>query len=348
MLYKVVLASLAILCIFLFTYHDAEAQSVAVVGTNGYLNESGHYVVLGEVENVGSIPLHFTEVIVTFFDIDYEQLQELSVSVALGTIHPGQTSPFIVVLRDTHDSPIVSSYDVKVGTSTPTTYKEKKLSIIFHKSEIFEDNIIVSGRLANDGSSVSRNTRVMVVLYNFIGEPIRYSSVLTEPGDILPFGSATFSARVKIDNGIDISGYAISSESSNYRETERLLQVEETAMQRIPEVAKITDLITLDKNNKVTAIIDVEDPVLAQLNITNMLNERKQYTYILQVTDQNGFISSLSWSMGTLVPKQSDITTIAWVPQEPGGYMLEAFVWKSITDPLPLAFRTIVTNFQVR
>ena len=191
MLYKVALSSLTILCIILFTYHGVESLSVVVTGTYGYLNESGHHVVLGEVQNIGSIPLHFTEVIVTFFDNDYEQIQQLSSSVALETIHPSQTSPFIVVLRDTHDSPIVSSYDVKVGKITPTTYKENKLSIIFYKIETFEDNFIVSGRIANDGSSVSRNTRAMVVVYNFIGEPIRYSSLFTEPRHILPYGSAT-------------------------------------------------------------------------------------------------------------------------------------------------------------
>ncbi len=347
-MYKEVLASLIILFSLFLTYDLKAAASVEMRDVYGYLDEFGYYVVIGEVVNVDSTPIHFVEIIVTFLDKDRELLYQLPVSAALETIHPGQTSPFEVTLRDTEDAALVRSYEVEIGDAAPTTSKESKLSVIFHKLEISENTIVVSGRIVNDGVSVSTNTKAMVVLYDIIGEPLRFSAVFTDPIDILAFASGVFSVSFKVDDTANLSGYAISSESSWYRETERFIKVEVSALERVLEVISISNLFTLDVNNQAKATVKVEDPVLVKLNITNILSERRTYTYILQATDQNGFVSSLSWSMGTLTPEQSYTTVIAWVPQEPGMYILEAFVWKSVEDPVPLAFRTIARNLQVR
>jgi hypothetical protein len=285
---------------------------------------------------------------VTFFDQEQEQIQQLSTSTALEILQTGQTSPFIVTLKNADDSLLIDSYEAKIGNLASTASKENKLSVIFHKLETTEGNIVVSGRIVNDGSSVSANTKAMVILYNVIGEPIRFMSVFTEPRDILPFGSAIFSARIRADNTIEISGYAISSESSNYAETMRLVQVQPTSMQRIREVANVSNLFTLDSNNQVIAVASVGNPVLVKMDITNMLSESREYTYFLQVIDQNGFVSSLSWSMGTLAPRQSTTVVIAWVPDEPGSYILQAFLWKNVEEPIPLAFRFLATSIQVR
>ncbi|MFQ5941311.1 MAG: hypothetical protein ACE5KA_06410 [Nitrososphaerales archaeon] len=344
-MYKAILASIIILFSIFSNYDVLAAPLADIIDTYGYLDESGHYLVIGEVENVGSTPLHFVEVIVTFFK---EELQQLSVTTALETIHPKQSSPFIVTLKDTLDAPLVSSYDARIGNVAPTEYKETKLSVIFHKLETIENNIVISGRIVNDGSALSANTRAMVVLYDIVGNPVRFSTVFTDPRDVLPFASALFSTTIQFDNPINISGYAISSESSSYAETTRLIQGGDTLLQPVQEVANISDLLTLDMKNRAVAAIKAEDPVLVKLNITNILAETRGYTYILQVIDQNGFVSSLSWSMGTLTPSESSTAVIAWVPKEPGRYLLQVFVWKSIEDPTPLAFRTISTNFQVK
>lgn len=347
MLYKPVLASILILLGIFSTYNVQAVPSVKIVDTYGYLNESGQYVVVGEVVNNGDVPVHFVGLTVTFFDKNHEQIEELSVSTALEVIRPGQISPFATTLLDTKDSSFVSSYDVKIGNVAPTTYKEEKLSIIFHKLQTEENMIVVSGRIVNDGSSISSNTKAMVVLYNTVGEPVRYTSAFPESRNILPFGSALFSIKFQVDNPANISGYAISSESSNYAETQRLVQMQETPMQRVREVANISDLLTLDKDNRIVGSINVGDPVLVKLNITNTLTENREYTYILQVKDQNMFVASLVWSMGTLPSNNSTAAVIAWVPDAPGIYTLQVFVWKSIEEPTPLAFRTLTTNLQV-
>jgi hypothetical protein len=346
-LYKAVLLSTIILFSIFSTYNVHAAPSARIIDTYGYLDESGQYVVVGEVVNNGDVPLHFVEVIVTFFDEDKEQLQQLSVSTALVIIHPGQVAPFMVTLRDTQSASLVRTYDAQMGNIAPTTDKERRLSVIFHKLETSEDNIVISGRIANDGTSLSANTKAVVVLYNVLGEPVRFSSVFTDPRNILPFGSALFSTRIKIGDPLQISGYAISAESSTYAETTRLVREQEISLERIREVVDISDLATLDASNRVVSSVGVGNPVLVKLSITNKLAEGRDYTYILQVIDQDGFVSSLSWSAGTLTPRQSNAAIIAWVPSERGTYTLQVFVWKSVEEAVPLAFKTLATNIQV-
>jgi hypothetical protein len=314
----------------------------------GYLDESGNYIVIGEVRNTGDVPLHFIEVVVTFFDQAKEELQRLSVSTTLEVARPGQVSPFLVILRDVTDAPLVKSFDAKIGNLLPTESKEAKLVVIFHKIETFEDSVQISGRMVNDGTAKSSNTKATIVLYNIVGEPVRYASVFTDPKDILGFASATFSATIKVDNVADIVGYAITLESTQYSETSRVVQKSDTGLRRINEIVALSNLVTLDQTDRPAAIVRVNDPVLIKLNVTNKVNERRDFTYIVKITDQEGFVTSLSWLSGTLGPRQSDAPALAWASSEPGAFLIEVFVWESIERAIPMSFRTVSTNIQVR
>ena len=111
-MYKAILLSIIII-FSVFSTYNVHAISAKITDTYGYLDESGYYVVVGEVVNVQTVPLHFIEITVTFFDEDQEQLEQISISTALETIHPGQTSPFKVTLRDIESASLVKFYDVK-------------------------------------------------------------------------------------------------------------------------------------------------------------------------------------------------------------------------------------------
>lgn len=347
MLYKVALISIVILLAVLSSYSVQAAPSVTLLETNGYLNSDGHYVVLGEVLNDGSVPLQFVEVIVEFFDHELNPLITLSSSIALEKIHQGQISPFAVILKDATVAPSVKSFAVTIGDLNPTDVKPAKLAVIFHKMEIVEGSIVVKGRIANDGTALSENTKAMVVLYNVFGEPVRYGFTFTDPRNILATSSGLFSIKFTVDNISSINGYSISSESSVYAETERIVAIQKPTIQRIEEVVNLSDLSVFDQNNRAANSIDVGEPALFEINLSNNILERLQYTYILQIKDQNDFVVSLSWSVGSLDVRESSTATIAWIPLEKGTYRAEAFVWKDINDPVPMAFRTQSESFRV-
>lgn len=347
MLYKAALFTIVILLAIISSY-DVYAQtqtSVKVLKTFGYLNSEQHFVVFGEVVNEGP-PIQFVEVIAQFFDQQFKPLTSVSGSIAIESLYPGQISPFAIMLNDEQLAPLVKSFAVSIGNFNSAEEKPRKLDVIFHNVETSGDTVIVSGRIANDGSSLSENTKAMVVLYNPVGEPVRYAFTFTDPRNILPFSSGIFSLKINVENAGTIAGYAIYSESSVYAETQRLLKMQPVTMERLEETVNLTDLNVLNKNNQLTNSVDVGEPALFTISVTNNIIERQQYMYILQIKDQDGFVASLSWVIDNLDARESSTATIAWVPLDTGTYKAEAFVWKNLEEAVPLSFRTLDKTFR--
>lgn len=348
MLYKVVLFSISIL-LLLVPYHDGYAQTpttIRVLKTFGYLDSSQHYVVFGEVVNEGG-PVQFVEIIVQFFDQELKPLTTTSGSLGIEILNGGEISPFTTVLNDQQLAPLVKSFTVTIGNLNTAEEKPRKLDVIFHKIETSGDIVKVTGRIANDGSATSENTKALVVLYNAVGEPVRYTVVFTEPKNVLPFSSGTFSIDMNVANLGTIAGYAIYSESSTYAEVDRVLKMEEFQMKRVQETVNLTEFNVLNQNSQPVSSGVVGQPFLFAISLTNNILEREEYMYILQIKDQNGFVVSLSWAIDSLGVRESSSASIAWVPVEGGTYEAEAFVWNNLEEAAPLAFKTLSSTLRV-
>ena len=72
-------------------------------------------------------------------------------------------------------------------------------------------------------------------------------------------------------------------------------------------------------------------------DITNKMNKKQDFTYLVQVQDENGIAVSLSWITGSLAPNQSMSLSQSWSPRSPGSYNAQIFVWEGITDPNALS-----------
>jgi hypothetical protein len=348
MLYKAVLFSMSILLLLIPT-HDGYAQtptSIRVLKTFGYLDSSQHYVVFGEVVNEGG-PAQFVEIIVQFFDQDLNPLTTTSGSLGVEILNAGQISPFTTVLNDEQIAPLVKSFTITIGNFNTAEEKPKKLDVIFHKIETSGDTITVTGRIANDGSATSENTKAMVVLYNAVGEPVRYGIAFTEPKNVLPFSSGTFSVIMNVANLGTIAGYAIYSESSTYAEVVRVLKMEEFQMTRVQETVELNEFNAFNQNNQPTSSVAPGEPVLFAISLANNILERQQYMYILQIKDQNGFVVSISWAIDSLGVREDGSSSIAWVAVERGAYEAEAFIWKNLEEAAPLSFKTLSRTLSV-
>ncbi|MBI5698506.1 MAG: hypothetical protein HZC29_08545 [Thaumarchaeota archaeon] len=77
--------------------------------------------------------------------------------------------------------------------------------------------------------------------------------------------------------------------------------------------------------------------------IQNLQDYSQAFTNIIQITDQNGAVVSLSWIVGNLNESQQFEISQSWIPKEKGKYTIEAFVWKSLDDATPLSETQIQT-----
>jgi len=83
-----------------------------------------------------------------------------------------------------------------------------------------------------------------------------------------------------------------------------------------------------------------------QAVLENNQGVQQNFVYIVQIKDSNGFTIHLSWTTVTLMPLASK-TAISqpWEVNSPDSYTVEVFVWKDVTNPVPLAYGD--NSFQV-
>lgn len=83
---------------------------------------------------------------------------------------------------------------------------------------------------------------------------------------------------------------------------------------------------------EVGKLTKIKDEVMN--NTTGILT----FAYIVQVKDSENVTIQLSWIEGVKVaPKEKIEVMQSWIPEKPGQYLVEIFVWKSVTNPDPLS-----------
>ncbi len=81
----------------------------------------------------------------------------------------------------------------------------------------------------------------------------------------------------------------------------------------------------------------VDTPVSIASSIKNNTNQALPFVYIVQVTDENGAVVSISTVGGTLAKGQSFNVSASWTPTAPGNYTIDVFVWSELGKPSPLS-----------
>ncbi len=87
------------------------------------------------------------------------------------------------------------------------------------------------------------------------------------------------------------------------------------------------EIENLPKNKEIKIMMDFK----------NEKDEQQPFAYILQISDENGVVVSLSWVSGSLGPGQVLDQTISWTPEELGKYTAETFLWQDFDSATPLS-----------
>lgn len=111
-----------------------------------------------------------------------------------------------------------------------------------------------------------------------------------------------------------------------------------TSRKSIPIVKEVKLLETrmTDQNGKPLTEINVGDKVVFRSIVSSSMDEKQEYSYIVQVKNSDGYTAALSWISGNLEPKSSQSASILWMPDESGEYTVEIFLWDNTVKPKPL------------
>ena len=70
--------------------------------------------------------------------------------------------------------------------------------------------------------------------------------------------------------------------------------------------------------------------------VKNELDYEQDFAYIVQIKDEKNDVVSLSWVTGQAIPSQELGMSVSWIPEKPGEYTIERFIWNSIKGAIPL------------
>jgi hypothetical protein len=107
----------------------------------------------------------------------------------------------------------------------------------------------------------------------------------------------------------------------------------------IPNTKRISvdNLSFADGAGKELSSIKAGEQVQVVAHVQNNQKHPQGFTSIIQITDKNGAVVSLSWISGRLAEEQGFELSQSWTPKQSGQYTIESFVWKSLEDTTPLS-----------
>jgi len=79
--------------------------------------------------------------------------------------------------------------------------------------------------------------------------------------------------------------------------------------------------------------VTIDKQVMIMADLSNGQDRSQKFAYIVQIRDENGLVTSLSWITGSLTPGQTFSPALSWTPITVGTYTIQIFVWESLDNP---------------
>jgi hypothetical protein len=106
----------------------------------------------------------------------------------------------------------------------------------------------------------------------------------------------------------------------------------------IPTIQRVSieELYVADSNGTQISELTKDNQIQIISHIHNNQDYSQPFTSIIQITDEQNRVISLSWIVGKLSELQNFELSQSWIPTKSGNYRIETFVWKSLDDPSSL------------
>lgn len=188
-----------------------------------------------------------------------------------------------------------------------------------------------------NGGAPNSNTNVYVAFYDGF-EPPRFLQVSTiELGDVEPNAEISF----ELDEEIDARavGFLLFAESNIFYSD--FVDVQIPPPQSLTKLVKISDVAVKDTsgNNlseiKVGTTVNIESQTWVQFSLKQNNNETP-YTYYVQIKEsgESPYVEFIGKYDGRFIGTGLQSQTIDWIPEKPGLFFIETFVWDRNNIPI--------------
>ena len=288
----------------------------------------GRTVVIGEVINTGDSFISGVKILAGFFDKGGTQLEAKVGSSLLEVIPPNSRSPYVIESNE-RDAQI-AYVDVSILGFEPSGAKAQGLAI---KGPDVLYGTVYSGTITNSMGIVSEETRIHMVVYDAFRPPrLLASDTITLDQPLAPYSSAVFEFEPYTIH--PATRFYITAESS--QTLSNILDVE--IAREMPPYERITihGVSAGDHlGDKIPPVV-AGSPVLirSEIGIIESL-AAQDYIYYTQVKESGTeVIQHIGMFKGRLSDLSRQVPVTEWIPQGPGLYSIEAFVWNPAGVPL--------------
>jgi len=199
-----------------------EVVDVTILSHTGYLDSSGYYHVVGEIQNTGDEAITHVRIKATFIhSLGYieEIIAENSTWTELKVLLVGRKSPFEIVLLNKTQSALVDRYILSpcrpcIWTASPLPVSLEILS----SSSYIDDTgrMHITGEIENIGGKKATGIKVIALYYNEAGKVVDTEFNYSDPRDIEPGQKALFSITLNSERTPHVDRYELTAESTQY------------------------------------------------------------------------------------------------------------------------------------
>ena len=198
------------------------AANVTIVSHMGYKDFGNYYHVVGEVQNIGDVPVKNVYVSITLYDVHDVVVDSVDTEILLEVLLVGRKAPFMYTASE-ENSAKISYYTVSIGSFESSSEKPLGLEILSHSpvvTGVVVRVMTVAGQIKNSGTLTANVVRVVATFYNGpsgTGNVVGVSFIVSVPVNLNPAQEGSFVIAQDVTNReASFVSYVLTAESLEY------------------------------------------------------------------------------------------------------------------------------------
>lgn len=192
---------------------------VTVLSHSSYVSSSGHFIVVGEIQNTGNHVLGNVSLDIMVSASDGSQFLSGTTMAYVNDFLPQQKAPFYLDFGkiDFDTIPDAITFDFNISNHPPTNYIQyPDLYLTVSSNGIVNDAYVVSGSINNSGDQTANDIKVIATYYNSAGIVVAVGTVPLRdpliPNNSVDYAVSEFDASPKL--ATKISSYSLLIQTS--------------------------------------------------------------------------------------------------------------------------------------
>lgn len=193
------------------------ASGVSVLNTSTFIDNLGHYHIVGEVQNNLQSPIGIVEIVATYYNDSNVKVGTWMAFTDLEVVNPGVKAAFDLVYSDTAVVPQIQNYTLTVTYQPALSFPQGVKIVNDSVSVDDEGNLYVTGYIQNVQTQDAHYVLAIATFYDDNGSVVDVESANTQPWTLTPYQAAPFDIPVLYQSQIPkITSFTLTCQSAEY------------------------------------------------------------------------------------------------------------------------------------